>query len=618
MTAGDRRRPSDAGYKEVATSAVPKRRAGRVLPILDGVLPIDQARVPNDLIAGATLAALAIPEVMGYTKIAGTPVITGLYTILVPIAVFALFGSSRHLVVGADSATAAILATGVVATGAVAGSPEYVALASLCALMCAVALVVARLLNLGFIANFLSRSVLIGFLTGVGIQVAMGQVGGMFGVSEGSGGTIEKFVNALQAIPTSTQGATLAVSVAVLVVIVGLERVNKKIPGALIAVVGAIAASYFLDLASRGVTTLGTVPGGLPNFGLPPGVMTLDNVEVLTPTVFAMFIVILAQSAATSRAYAMRYGDRFDENVDLVGLGLANAAAGLSGTFVVNGSPTKTEMVDSAGGRSQLAQLTTGGIVLIVLLFLTGPLSYMPNAVLAAVVFLIGVKLIDIRGMQDIARLRPGEFAVALATAATVVIVGVEQGIILAIVLSIVVHLSHSYRPYDTLLRLSEDGHIHSTPPSQGTQLAPGLVVYRFGASLYYANATRFTAEIMEIVESADPTLRWFAVAASAIGDIDYSGADSLRSVHGELADRGITLVLLDVDPQVRTQLDRYGLTEKIGAANIFETVGAAAEAYARVTGDHTPADAVEPPATAGPAAGSTPPPDPSTPTSTG
>ena len=207
---------------------------------------------------------------MGYTKIAGTPVITGLYTILLPVAVFALFGSSRHLVVGADSASAAIMATGLVAMGATAESTQYVELASLCALMCAVLLIGARILRLGFIANFLSRSVLIGFLTGVGIQVAMGQVGGLFGVSEGSGTTLEKFANALRAIPTETSVPTLAVSVAVLVTIVGLERVNKKIPGALIAVVGAIALSYFFDLAgARASPTSGRCPAVCPQFGLP-------------------------------------------------------------------------------------------------------------------------------------------------------------------------------------------------------------------------------------------------------------------------------------------------------------------------------------------------------------
>ena len=323
--------------------------------LLNGLLPIDRARVPTEIIAGCTLAALAIPEVMGYTKIAGTPVVTGLYTILLPVLVFALFGSSRHLVVGADSASAAIMATGLLALGLTADSTQYVETASLTALMCAVLLIAARLLKLGFIANFLSRSVLIGFLTGVGIQVAMGQFGALFGVSEGSGTTLEKFANGLRAIPTETSVPTLMVSIAVLATIVGLERVNKKIPGALLAVVGAIALSYFLDLAARGVTDLGPVQGGLPAFGLPTEVMTTSTIMALFPTVVSIVIVILAQSAATSRAYAIKYGDSFDENVDLVGLGLANAAAGISGTFVVNGSPTKTSMVDNAGGRSQIA-----------------------------------------------------------------------------------------------------------------------------------------------------------------------------------------------------------------------------------------------------------------------
>ncbi len=560
------------------------RRPRRAFPFLEGILPIDPARLPADVIAGATLAALAIPETMGYTKIAGTPVVTGLYTILFPIAIFALFGSSRHLVVGADSATAAVMAAGLVGMGAVAGSTEYVALASLSALMCAGVLIAARVLKLGFIANFLSRSVLIGFLTGVGIQVAMGQFGGLFGVSEGSGTTIEKFVNALQAIPTEASLPTLIVSIAVLATIVGLERVNKKIPGALIAVVGSIAVSYLFDLTAKGVTDLGPVQGGLPTIGLPQDVITTANLSALLPTVISMFVVILAQSAATSRAYAMRYGDSFDENVDLIGLGLSNAAAGLSGTFVVNGSPTKTEMVDSAGGRSQISGLTCAAVVAVVLLFLTGPLSYMPNAVLAAVVFLIGIRLIDYRGMAAIGRLRVGEFAVALLTAATVVVVGVEQGIILAMALSIVEHIYHSYKPYDTLFGSSDGGRVQIAPPTANLQAEPGLAIYRFGASLYYANASRFTEEIMTVVENADPPLRWLIVSAAAMGDIDYSGSDSIRQIQEELTGKGIVLALTDVGPKVGDLLTAYGLTEKLGADRIFDTTEQGLAAYRGAT----------------------------------
>ena len=552
--------------------------------ILGGLLPLAPARLPTDIVAGATLAALAIPEVMGYTKIAGTPVITGLYTLLVPILVFAIFGSSRHLVVGADSATAAILATGLLATGAVAQSPEYVQLASVAALMCAVLLIAARLLRLGFIANFLSRSVLIGFLTGVGIQVAMGEVGGILAITGKSGGTLAKFAATLQAIPTSTSIPTLAVSVAVLATILGLGRVNRAIPGALVAVVGSIAASYILDLGSHGVTVLGTVPGGLPTLDLPTGLITRENLAMLLPTVISMVVVILAQSAATSRAYAMKYGDSFDENVDLVGLGLANAAAAITGTFVVNGSPTKTEMVDSAGGRSQVSQLTAGVIVAIVLLFLTGPLASMPEAVLSSVVFLIGLRLIDIRGMAAVARLRPGEFVVALVTALTVVGVGVEEGIVLAMALSIVEHLYHSYRPYDTLVLVAPDGTRGLAPITERAETAPGLAIYRFGSGLYYANGSRFSEEIMDIADGADPPLRWLGVSGASIGDIDYSGADTIRQVRAELARLGVTFAMCDLNPKVRAQVDAYGLTELIGAGRIYDTVDALLRAYRAAT----------------------------------
>jgi sulfate permease, SulP family len=526
---------------------------------------------------------------MGYANIAGTPVITGLYTLILPVLFFAILGSSRHLVVGADSATAAILATGLVAMGAVAESTQYVQLASLAALLCGALLILARLLKLGFIANFLSRSVLIGFLTGVGIQVAMGQLAGLFGITGMSGTTVQKFVETLKAIPTETNVPTLLLSLAVLAVAVGLPLVNKKIPAALIAVLGAILLSYAVDLTSYGITLLGPVPSGLPALGLPTDVMTLDNVAALLPTVIGLVVVILAQSAATSSAYALKYGDSFDENVDLVGLSVASVGAGISGTFVVNGSPTKTEMVDGAGGRSQIAQLTAGVIVVAVLLFLTVPLSYMPNCVLSAIVFLIGLKLIDIKGMSGIAKVRRGEFAVAAVTAAVVVVVGVEQGVILAMALSVVEHLYHSYKPYDILLATTPDGGLRVSRLTDGTQAAPGLLVYRFGASLYYANSNRFSEEVMELVESAEPKLRWLALTCSSMGDIDYSGADAVRRMDEELKGHGITFVLLDVDTRVRSLLDAYGLTQAIGEDRFFADVQGLLAAYAASGGGDAP-----------------------------
>jgi len=547
-------------------------------PVLQGILPVDRARIPRDIAAGVTLAALGIPEVMGYTSIAGMPVITGLYTILIPIAVFALLGSSRHLVVGADSATAAIMAAGLTGMAAVA-SPQYVTLAGMTAIITGGYLILARVLKLGFIADFLSRSVLIGFLTGVGIQVAMGQVGGMLGVPSQSGGTIQKFVKTLGDIG-SANAATVGVSAAVIVVILGSKAISPKIPGALIAVIGSILVSWYLDLAADGVATLGPVPGGLPSLSFPA--VSWSQFASLAGTAGAIFIVVLAQSAATSRAYAAKYEEPFDENVDLVGLGLSSASAGLSGTFVVNGSPTKTQMVDGAGGRSQLASLTTAGIVLIVLLFLTVPLQYMPKAVLASVVFLIGIELVDIKGLRVIWGMRRDEFAIAVLTGLLVVVVGVEQAIVVAIVVSVIDHLRRSYAPKDAVVLAGPDGHLRSAPVADGGQMVPGLVVYRFTSGLYYANANRFNEEVLSLVDGADPagSVRTVVLEASPVVDVDYSGGLTLKQVVSELSDRKARLFIAQASADVRTELDRYGITEALGADAYFETVGEAVQAH--------------------------------------
>jgi sulfate permease, SulP family len=549
------------------------------LPILQGILPVVGSRVSIDIVAGITLAALAIPEVMGYTKIAGMPVVTGLYTILIPTALFALFGSSRHLVVGADSATAAIMAAGLVGL-ATADSPEYVAYAGILALLAAVFLIVARLVKLGFLADFLSRTVLIGFLTGVGIQVAIGQISGMLGIPGGGAGPVQKLATDFQQLG-ETNPWTLGISIAVLVIIVGSRKISKKIPGALIAVIGAIAASYFFDFAAHGVSELGTVPGGLPTFGLPTGVtLTPEILGGLAATAFSMFIVILAQSAATSRAYATRYSESFSENIDLIGLGLANVGAGLTGTFVVNGSPTKTQMVDSAGGRSQISTLTTSVIVLIVLLFLTKPLAYMPNAVLASVVFLIGIELVDIKGMRKIFAQRPVEFWVALITATVVVFIGVEQGILLAMLLSILIHIRHGYKPKNSVLEVNEAGRFKMAPVSSHAQAIPGLLVYRFHHNMYYANAEFFTQEVLDQVNQADPPLSWLCIDGVAIDEVDFSAAATMIEMARLLKERNVRLVLSEIDDTVLAELERSEVTELIGKDSIFETIEDVIAAY--------------------------------------
>jgi SulP family sulfate permease len=554
------------------------------LPVLQGIAPITSSQIPGEIIAGITLAALAIPEVMGYTKISGTPVITGLYTILIPMALFAVFGSSRHLVVGADSATAAILAAALAGV-ATTGSDEYVALAAVLAFMAAGFLVLARLIGLGFMADFLSRTVLIGFLTGVGIQVALGQLSGMLGLKGGGHGTVEKLWDDLQQIGQINPKA-LVIALGVLAVIGGSKRVSKKIPGPLIAVIGAIVASWVLDLKTH-VQMLGAVPGGLPHIGLPQVNWSWKLVQELVPTAFAMFVVILSQSAATSRAYAARYNERFSENTDLVGLALANIGAGLSGTFVVNGSPTKTQMVDSAGGHTQLSLIVTTFIVLLVLLFLTAPLAYMPEAVLSAVVFLIGIDLIDLKGMRSVYAQRRSEFWVALITTLMVVFVGVEQGILLAIVLSLIDHTRRGYRPKNIVLVPAGSGTWRAMPVASGAQAAPGLLIYRFTHSMYYANAQLLSEEINELVDSAQPPLRWLCIDAFAVDDVDYSAAETLRSMFPLLEQKGVRLVIAQVMEDVRAE-SRYELRQIFGDDAFYETLEDVVNDYRKKAAEET------------------------------
>lgn len=551
---------------------------GFQFPMLQGILPIQRSQVPADIVAGITLAALNIPQAMGYTRIAGTPVITGLYAILIPMALFALFGSSRRLVVGADSATAAILAGGLTGLAA-SGSSEYLALCGVLALMAGVMLIIARLIRLGFLADFLSRTVLVGFLTGVGIQVSLGEIDGMLGLPKGGHSPIGYLIHDLQHLQ-QTNFHTLAVAIAVLAIIQGFRKFSRRIPGALIAVIGAIIVSWAIDLASSGVATLGAVPRGLPRFGLPQVHLSPSLLMRLSPTAFSIFVVILAQSAATSRAYATRHNERFDENPDLVGLSLANVGAGLSGAFVVNGSPTASEMVDSAGGRCQLAQITSSVIVLLVLLFLIGPLAYLPVAVLSAVVFLICVDLIDVKGMRQIFRERPAEFGVALITAATVVLVGVEQGILLAMFLSLVSHTRHGYLPKNAVIVAAPAEGWKSEPVATQGQLLPGLLVYRFTHGMYYANAEQLSEEVTRLAREANPPLVWFCIDASAVDDIDYTAAATLRSLYAMLQEQEIRLIFYAVSDEVYAQLERSGIADLVGQDAFYAAIGAVISAY--------------------------------------
>jgi sulfate permease, SulP family len=539
------------------------------LRLFAGIWPLNRQAAIRDAVAGFTLAAMNIPQALGYTKIAGTPVVTGLYTLLLPLVAFATFGSSRYLVVAADSATAAILAGGLSPMAPMA-SEHYVALASLVALLTAGCLLLARLFKLGFLADFLSQTVLVGFLTGVGFQVGIAVLGEMLGVPVDSRRTVEQLAQVFHGLP-EVHLPTICVSVAVVAIVLICRRFAPRLPGPLFAVVGAVVASAVFNFSAHGITIIGPVAGGLPQIRVPD--VKWDEAVALLPVAGSCFLMIIAQSAATARAYASRHQEALDENADLLGLSAANAAAALSGTFVVNGSPTQTAMVERSGGRSQLAHLATAGVVALVLLFLTGPLQYLPRCVLGAIVFTIAIGLVDMRGLRDIGRESPGELRLALATTAVVVIVGVEQGILLAMALSLLRHVRHSYRPHTAVLVEAGPGQWRAAPAVPGAVSGPGLVVFQFGADLFYANAGRFAENVRGLLEGASTPVSWLVIDAGAITSVDYSAARVLRDLQQDLIRGGVVLVLVHAQSSLQADLDRHRLTDIIGPNHVFDTL---------------------------------------------
>jgi len=520
----------------------------------------------RDALAGVTLASMNIPQLLGYARIAGMPLITGLYTaLLVPIA-FAIFGSSRHLVVAADSGTAAILA-GALSHMATPGSAHYLSLAATTALLVAGMLLVARIFKLGFLADFLSRTVLVGFLTGVGVQVAIAMLADMAGIAVNTRNSVLQVWQLARGLPHSSL-PTVALSAFVVAAILAGRRIAPRIPVSLVLVVGAIAACRAWSPATLGLATVGALQGGLPAIGV--HLATWSQTLQLLPVAASCFVVIIAQSAATARAVAVRYEERTDEDADILGLAVANGAAAVSGAFVVNGSPTQTAMADRAGARSQLAQIVFAGCVFAVVAVLTSPLQYLPRCVLAAIVFTIAIGMIDVSTLRAMRLESPGEFELAVITAAAVAIIGVEQGMLLAIMLSLLRHVRQSYRPHTAVLQFDPAHGWITLPAAPGHQTEPGLILYRFGADLFYANATRFADEARALVEGAPQPIRWLVIEADAITNLDYTAARVVLTLIKELAREKTRIAFARVSASLRADMDRHGVTAALGPDSLF------------------------------------------------
>jgi SulP family sulfate permease len=547
-----------------------------------GLRPLQRAAALRDALAGVVMAAMDIPQVLGYSKIAGMPVVTGLYSLFLPLVAFAAFGSSRYMVVAADSATAAIFASGVSGAATPAGA-QYIALAGIVAVLTAAILLLARLLRLAFIADFLSRTVLVGFLTGVGLQVGISVLSEMLGVAVDSRRPVVELWEVLRGLPQAHL-PTVALAASVLAFVLLLRRFAPKVPGALVAVVAAIAASAAWNFAGHGIATIGPVVGGLPHLALMALLsireMKRDQIELLLTVSASCAVMILTQSAATSRIYAAKHYETVDENLDLYGLSAANAAAALSGGFVVNGSPTQTAMMEDAGGRSQLAQVTTAVVVGVVLLFLTGPLQHLPTCVLGAMVFLVALRLIDFAELRNIRSESLQEYALAVMTAAVVVLVGVEEGIVLAMVVSLMRVVRHGYHPHSGVLQANPDGSWKLVPVAPNVVTEPGLVLYRFGAELFYANAGRFLEEVSRVVQPMPSAVKWVVVDAEAMTHMDYTAARILVRLKKNLDEAGVELAFARVPWDLKSDFNRHHVTEVIGPERFFNRLHDAIAAF--------------------------------------
>ena len=517
--------------------------------------PSTPTSLSTEIIAGATLAAIGIPEVIGYSTIAKMPVLAGVLTLIIPMVLFVIFGSSKHLVVAADSATAAILAAGLAAV-AVAGTSNYVAVAGLVAGMTGLILIVARILQLGFIASFLSRTLLVGFLIGVGISVAVSQLPAMLGLHVKASNTFVLLVDCATHLRAVSLPALVASVLTLAIVLIG--RRWPKIPFAGVVLVGAIIASETVLRSTSSLAFVGSVTGGLPHLALPH--VPRGDLGGLVALSLSLALVILAQSAATSRAYALRYDEPFDEERDLVGLGLANLGAMVSGTYVVNGSPTKTEIVDGVGARSQRAALVTAAISVVALFTIAGPLNHLPVAVLAAVVVTIALRLVKLRDLTAIFAQRRDEGVVAILTAASVLAFGVEIGILVSVVVCLINHVRRGYDPRNYVMETDTEGNWVASSVEAGTPIRPGLFLYRFEASLYYANVEKLTAEVTML--ASKPGIREICIDASAIPDVDYSAGQELLSLAKDLGERGVSITITHCIDLVRDELRRYGVLD--------------------------------------------------------
>ncbi|HXY93540.1 MAG TPA: sulfate permease [Acidimicrobiia bacterium] len=540
----------------------------------------------QDLLAGIVLAALLVPQGMAYAELAGLPPETGLYTSVVALLAYALLGSSRVLVLGPDSALGPLIAAAILPLVGAHHDPSVaVADAGMLALLMGALCIAAGLARFGILAELLSKPVRVGFLNGVALVVLVSQLAPLFGFRTSATGLLDESRAFVRGVADGrTVPAALLVGVASLAVVLAIRRWWPKVPGILIAFVGATVVTGALDLAAHGVPVVGSIPSGFPAPSFPN--VSLHDVGALVVAAAGMAFVSLADTTAVSRSLAAQRGERVDANREIVALGAANAAAGLFQGFPVSTSATRTALAESAGSRTQLAPLVSAGVIVVVLLVDGGLTQDLPQATLAAIVIAAGLLLFDVTSLRWFWRVRRSELYLSVSALLGVAILGVLPGIAVAIALSLGDFVRRAWRPYDAVLgRIRGRKGYHDVDRHPEAEQIPGLVLYRFDAPLFFANAELFADRLLDTVSAREDATRWVIVAAEPVTDVDTSGADMLGRLLDDFHSRGMTVAFAELKGPVKDRLRGYGLVDRVGADHFYPTVGTAVHAYLTATG---------------------------------
>ena len=551
--------------------------APRLVPGITWIRAYHRRDLPHDVIAGLTVAAVIVPIGMAYGQLSGLPPITGLYASLLPLVAYALFGSSRQLIIGPDASSTALMAAAVAPLAA--GSVERALdLAALLAVLVGAIALLGALLRLGFIASFLSKPILVGYIDGLALIVIAAQLGKTFGISIQSGAFLGQVLEVMSKLG-AINWPTAAIGVGVFTMILLLRRFAPRLPAALIAVVLATVVVAVFHLEAYGVTTLGDVPPGLPSLHIPR--VSPGDVGRLAVDALGIALLTFSDTILNSRSFARRNGYEVDANGELRGLGVANLAAGLSQGYPVSASGARTAVNEAAGGRTQMvavvAALTLAGI----LLWLTPLLSDFPVAALGGALIAAVLPLIDVSSLRQMYRIRKADLVVASVTFGGVLLIGLLEGIALAVGLSLLLVLARAVRPHDAVLGEVEgvDG-FHDTDDFTQAETIPGLIIYRFDAPLFFANAEHFQSRVMELVQCAPTPVNWMMLDAEAIIDLDSTAAEMLEQLRDELARRGIVLAIARAKRALRDRLAAAGLSQAITERYFFPSIRSGVAAF--------------------------------------